>query len=108
MDIKEITDFCFRNSSQWLEVMTKEQIEAFLNCKENKYSYLTDSFGTITIVCIYQTYKDEAHAYYVGIMKEALNGFKLMRRLGKKMASEENITRISWLNPEFKFRMMEV
>ena len=107
--LKDAVRFCFENKSRWMDYMTEQEVESMFINKNSKYECLADSDGTISILCLYQTYLDEAHIYYIGILSNAeKKSQKLVSELRSKIVKRENITRISWLNPDFNFRVMKV
>lgn len=103
IDIKKLAKFCFENSSQWMQVMSVEDIEKFFSTPSTKYEYIEEDKKIIALI-IYQTCKKDAHAYYCG----SKGGYSILKKLAKKIASKENIDRLSWINPNWEFKVLEV
>jgi len=106
-NLERVAKFVFVNKSRWIYAVSLEDIIKLLNNNKNKYEawYVKSN---IVAVSVYQKCNDEVHALYLGVaMEDTKDSIKTIKKLAKKIMKKEKVNRISYLNPNFDFKVMK-
>jgi len=104
--VKKIVQFIWPRNPMWW-VMTTPDKMFFYILNHLRNVYVKTKEGLIEMVAVYQKCKDEVYFMSVTV-RDGADGVSLIRESIRRIAEKERATRVSWLDPEFRFRTYKI